>query len=93
MASSTAKRVKQHRDNLRAAGRRPLQIGVPDTRRPGFADECRRQSKVAAVADMADTEMLDFMDEALADVDGDRRGDAPGQNGPVTDVDGLPSSP
>lgn len=70
MASSTAKRVNQHRDNLRAAGLRPLQIWVPDTRRPGFADECRRQSKVAAVADMADTEMLDVMDEALADVDG-----------------------
>ena len=70
MASSTAKRVNQHRDNLRAAGLRPLQIWVPDTRRPGFADECRRQSKIAAVADVADTEMLDFMDEALADVDG-----------------------
>jgi hypothetical protein len=70
MASSTAKRVNQHRDNLRAAGLRPLQIWVPDTRRPGFAEECHRQSLLAAEADDADTELQTVMDEALADVDG-----------------------
>jgi antidote-toxin recognition MazE-like antitoxin len=43
---------------------------VPDTRRPDFAQECRRQSKLAAQADLTDTDMLHFMDEALADVDG-----------------------
>jgi hypothetical protein len=52
------------------AGLRPVQIWVPDTRRPDFAEECRRQSRLAAQADMADTDMLRFMDEALADVDG-----------------------
>jgi hypothetical protein len=44
MASNVARRVKLHRDGLRAAGLRPLQIWVPDTRRAGFAEECRRQS-------------------------------------------------
>lgn len=63
-------RVQKHRDGLRAAGLRPVQIWVPDTRRPGFAEECRRQSRLAAQADMADTGMLRFMDEALVDVDG-----------------------
>lgn len=63
-------RVKKHRDALRMAGLRPVQIWVPDTRRPGFADECHRQSRLAAQADMADMAMLHFMDEALADVDG-----------------------
>ncbi|MDO9635554.1 MAG: DUF3018 family protein [Thiobacillus sp.] len=43
---------------------------MPDTRRPGFAEECRRQSKLASQADRADVEMMDFMDEALSDVDG-----------------------
>ncbi|WP_122260155.1 antitoxin MazE family protein, partial [Pseudomonas syringae group genomosp. 3] len=30
-------RVQRHRDALRAAGLRPIQIWVPDTRRPDFA--------------------------------------------------------
>jgi len=63
-------RVQSHRDRLRAAGLRPVQIWVPDTRRPGFAEECRRQSRLVAQADKADTDMQGFMDEALADVDG-----------------------
>jgi hypothetical protein len=63
-------RVQKHRDALRRAGLRPVQIWVPDTRRPDFAEECRRQSRLAAQADMADTDMQRFMDQALADVDG-----------------------
>jgi len=52
------------------AGLRPVQIWVPDTRRPDFGAECQRQSRLAAEADRADTDMQHFMDEALADVDG-----------------------
>lgn len=63
-------RVQKHRDALRMAGLRPVQIWVPDTRRPDFAKECRRQSRLAAKADMADTDMQQFMDDALADLDG-----------------------
>jgi hypothetical protein len=63
-------RVQKHRDALRMAGLRPVQIWVPDTRRPDFAKECRRQSRLAAKADMADTYMQHFMDDALADLDG-----------------------
>jgi len=63
-------RVQRHRNALRMSGLRPVQIWVPDTRRPGFADECRRQSRLVVQADMADTDMQNFMDEALAEVDG-----------------------
>jgi len=63
-------RVQKHRDGLRRAGLHPVQIWVPDTRRPDFAEECRRQSRLAAQADLADTDMQRFMDEALAEVDG-----------------------
>ena len=63
-------RVQKHRDALRMAGLRPVQIWVPDTRRPNFAEECRRQSRLVAVADKADTDMQHFMNEALADLDG-----------------------
>lgn len=69
-SQSVKKRVEAHRNKLRAAGLRPVQIWVPDTRRPNFAEECRRQSRLAAQADMADTEMQRLMDEALADVEG-----------------------
>lgn len=63
-------RVQKHRDALRMAGLRPVQIWVPDTRRPDFAEECRRQSRLAAQADVAGINMQQFMDDALADVDG-----------------------
>jgi len=63
-------RVQKHRDSLRMAGLRPVQIWVPDTRRPDFAKECRRQSRLVAQSDMADADVLHLMDEALADVDG-----------------------
>lgn len=63
-------RVQRHRDALRMAGLRPVQIWVPDTRRPDFAQQCRRQSQLVAQSDAADTGMQQFMDAALADVDG-----------------------
>lgn len=48
-------RVQKHRDALRMAGLRPVQIWVPDTRRPDFAEECRRQCLLVAQADSADS--------------------------------------
>lgn len=70
MVTPVAARVQKRRDALRMAGLRPIQIWVPDTRRPGFAAECRRQSKLASQADTVDIEMMDFIDEILSDVDG-----------------------
>jgi len=69
MPTLVSERVKKHRDALRASGLRPVQIWVPDTRRPGFAEECRRQSLVVAAADAADADLNVFMDAALADLD------------------------
>ena len=43
---SRAERVARRRAKLRSAGLRPVQIWAPDTRAPGFAEECRRQSRV-----------------------------------------------
>lgn len=69
MAMSISERVDKRRRALRKAGLRPVQIWVPDTRRPGFDAECRRQSQLAAQSDVADQGLLDFLDAALADVD------------------------
>ncbi|MCG5051842.1 MAG: antitoxin MazE family protein [Myxococcales bacterium] len=63
-------RVQKHRDAMRAAGLRPVQIWVPDTRRHDFAEQCRRQCLLVAQGDSADTAMQQVMDEALADVNG-----------------------
>lgn len=69
MPTPISERVQKRRDTLRAAGLRPVQIWVPDTRRPGFAAECRRQSALVAKADQLDTELSEFMDAALTDLD------------------------
>ncbi len=70
MASSIAARVRKRRVALRKAGLRPVQVWVPDTRRPGFAVECRRQSRLVAQADLADADLRAFMDAAAAEADG-----------------------
>ena len=63
--SRVSERVQKHRDALRAAGLRPVQIWVPDVRRPGFAAECRRQSQLLQ-GDAAEAETLQWI-EAVAD--------------------------
>ncbi len=44
MGATISLRVQKHRASLRASGLRLVQIWVPDRRRQGFAEECRRQS-------------------------------------------------
>jgi hypothetical protein len=45
-----ARRVERRREKLRAQGLRPVQIWVPDTRHPGFAEEARRQGKLVGAS-------------------------------------------
>jgi hypothetical protein len=54
MASrDVGKRVADHRTRLRNQGLRPIQIWVPDTRAPEFAEEAHRQSVLAAASSTA----------------------------------------
>ena len=55
MASKVAERVRRHREDLRAAGLRPIQIWVPD--------ECRRQS-AALRDDPHEAATLEWLDAA-----------------------------
>lgn len=68
MATSVSKRVEKRRQALRAMGLRPVQIWLPDTRRPGFAEECRRQSLAVARSDRGDPDLQVLLDAALADL-------------------------
>jgi hypothetical protein len=67
MFGSVHQRSAKRRDAMRAAGLRPVLIWVPDTSQPGFAAECRRQSRVAADADIADTDLGVLIDAALGE--------------------------
>jgi Protein of unknown function (DUF3018) len=69
MSIPVAARVEKRRSALRTAGLRPVQIWVPDTRRPDFAAQCKRQSRLASQADRDDEELLGFMDAVLSDTD------------------------
>ena len=70
IASSTASRVRKRRAALRDAGLRPVQIWVPDTRRPGFAEECRRQARLAAASDLGDPDLAAFLEAAAGEIVG-----------------------
>jgi len=61
-------RVRKHRESLRAQGLRPIQIWIPDTRKPGFAEEARRQS-LAVSEDPDEQEMYDFIDAVMEGTD------------------------
>jgi hypothetical protein len=67
MGTPVNQRVQKRRDALRAAGMRPVQVWVPDTRRPGFREEARRQALLAAASDAKDEELLRFIDAVVED--------------------------
>jgi len=66
--SGVNERVAKYRVSLRASGLRPVQIWVPDTRRAGFADECRRQCLLLR-KDRAERGVLKWLGRA-ADTEG-----------------------
>jgi hypothetical protein len=65
--SNVARRVQKHRQSLRAAGLRPIQIWVPDVRSTTFAVQARRQS-LAIARSAPEKDDLAFI-ESVADWD------------------------
>jgi len=76
--SAVRSRVATHRAQLRARGLRPIQIWVPDTRAPGFAEEARRQALLVAAEEDFD-EVMDFIErnEAWSEDEDGAEPDAP----------------
>ena len=62
-------KMSRYRSRLRAQGLRPMQIWVPDTRRPGFAEECHRQSLLVR-NDSHEQETLDWLAQAAGTIEG-----------------------
>jgi hypothetical protein len=65
---SPTERVQRHRVILRAAGMRPIQIWLPDTRQPHFIEACQRQSQ-SLRDDPQENETLDWI-ETVSDTQG-----------------------
>ncbi len=57
-----ADKMRAYRARLRAAGLRPLQIWVPDTRTPRLAKQARRQSLLAS-SKTSEQEVAAFIDD------------------------------
>ena len=66
--SSSRDKVRAHRERLRKQGLRPIQIWVPDVRRPDFREEAHRQSVAVAESAGAQTDQ-DFID-TVSELDG-----------------------
>lgn len=67
MVSNVNERVRQHRQNMKAAGMRQVHIWVPDTRSKSFAQECAKQSR-AIKGDSASSDVQNWA-EKIADTE------------------------
>jgi hypothetical protein len=66
--ASSVGRVRKRYQKLRQQGMRPIQIWVPDTRAPGFAEEALRQGRLVGASYAAggeDSEIIDFIERAF----------------------------
>jgi hypothetical protein len=70
--AATRRKVREHRQRLRAQGMRPIQIWVPDVRSPEFAAEARRQSLLVAQSP-EEAEIQAFIDSVTEWPDDDYR--------------------
>ena len=68
-AGAVRESVQRYRQRMRQAGFRLIQMWVPDTRAQGFAEECRRQSRVAARKKRVESEVMTWI-EAQEDAEG-----------------------
>lgn len=59
--------VARSRARMRAAGLRPVQFWVPDTRLPAFAAELRQQC-LALRGDIHEAEMIRFTEQAASEI-------------------------
>ncbi len=72
MASTTRSydRVRKHREAMKRAGMRPVQLWVPDTRRPDFTREASRQARLIRACDAKQGDELAFSELAAAQIEG-----------------------
>lgn len=62
-------KIARHRERLRAAGLRPVQFWVQDTRAPEFVEQVRSQC-LALKGDAAEAEAIGFAEAAATTTEG-----------------------
>ena len=73
---SSRTRTARYRTRLRTLGLRPVQIWVPDTTRPGFAEAARQECARINAADRSD-DIMSWLERVSA-FDDTAEDDAPG---------------
>jgi hypothetical protein len=68
MEPAVTERVRKHRELLRAAGLKPVQIWIPDTHSASFRHKCEQES-LSLTADPLEAETLAWIAD-VADTDG-----------------------
>lgn len=68
-AKSSREKVRAYRQRMRAKGLRLVQMWLPDTRKPEFAAEARRQSLLANISPSAaeDQAWVDAISDRISD--------------------------
>lgn len=66
---NAAEKVRQHRERMRAAGYRPVQYWVPNTRSPEYRSRLHKQIE-ALKNDPAEKEAIEWAEAAAADIEG-----------------------
>jgi hypothetical protein len=61
-------RVRKHRQGLREAGYRQVNVWVPDMRRAELLETCARQVAKVNASDREDKQLVELMDMALDDL-------------------------
>lgn len=67
--NESAGKVARYRERMRAAGLRPVQFWVPDTRSPEFAAQVRQQCQNLK-GSPAEADVLRFTEEAATHIEG-----------------------
>ncbi len=66
---NASNKVARSRDRMRAAGLRPVQFWVPDTRLTSFAADLREQC-LAIKGDAQEADVMGFTEEAMGQIEG-----------------------
>jgi hypothetical protein len=69
-SETQAARARRRRERPPAEGLRPVRIWVPDTRSPGFAEECARQARLVRESETPESHAEDEAWHFLSDTSG-----------------------
>ncbi len=64
MGLSSAQKMRQYRDRLKASGLRPIQLWVPDIRSQKIIEEARNQS-IRVSSDSQELHIMDFVESVM----------------------------